>query len=161
MKKAGINVPGARSLTIKQNYRNSRDILQAAHTILLANITDEMKDVEDFEILEPEFADLEAATPSYLKADDLENEIGFALEFLTQEIDSALGRKGCLVICGHSLLEIRDFSETLKIPVLDGITSLSDGHIFLSNLEQNPDEFTTLPTTRNFGKQSVQSPNKS
>jgi superfamily I DNA/RNA helicase len=145
LKGAGINVPGARSLTIKQNYRNSRDILQAAHTILFENITDEMEDVEDFVILDPEFADFEASIPSYLKANDLEHEIGFALEFLKQQIDSTLGRKGCLVICGYSLFEIRHFGRALKIPVLDGTTSLNDGDIFLSDLEQTKGfEFDTV-----------------
>jgi len=133
---AGIDVPGARSIALRQNYRNSRDVLRAAHELLRRNMTEEMREREDFEILDPEFANFGGPAPLCLKAAHLEQELGAALAFIKDDMQGRPGRKGCLAICGYSLHEIRAFGQRIGFPVLDGTCSLENGDTFLSDLEQ-------------------------
>lgn len=136
LKEAGINVPGARSQTMRKNYRNSREILKAAHFILSENLSEEMLENESFEILDPEFAQQTGNPPFLFSAVTVEEEISSALAYLEIQIDADKERKGCLAICGYSLFEIEDYGRRLGIPVLDRNTSLESNKLFLSDLEQ-------------------------
>jgi len=136
LKEAGINVPGARSQTMSKNYRNSREILKAAHFILTENLSEEMLENESFEILDPEFAQQTGNPPFLFSAPTVEEEISSALAYLEIQIDADTERKGCLAICGYSLFEIEDYGRRLGIPVLDRNTSLESNKLFLSDLEQ-------------------------
>lgn len=135
-KRIGIDIPGARSRRLMLNYRNSRDILAAAHAVLLKNMTEEMIDREDFDILDPEFSSFSASSPLLLEAASLEEEIGFALAFVGPIIEAREEGKACIAICGFSNLELAKFGERIGVPVLDGLTSIENGRIFLSDLEQ-------------------------
>lgn len=59
---AGIVIPGARSFAIRKNYRNSREILGAAYAILEENISEDLIASEDFELLDPEYANFSSST---------------------------------------------------------------------------------------------------
>jgi len=133
---AGIDVPGARSQTMRKNYRNSREILETAHFMLTENLSEQMPDNEDFEVLDPEFAQRTGNPPYLFSASSLEEEISAAIAYLEAHIDADLERKGCLAICGYSLFEIEDYGRRLGIPVLDRNTSLEENKLFLSDLEQ-------------------------
>ena len=133
---AGISVPGARSRKIERNYRNSRDVLQAAHEILLANLTVEMLEQQEFEILDPEYANFSGPVPLELEAQGLEEEIAYAVAYAKSEIGEKENYKACVAICGFTLYEIQKFGEEIGVAVLDGTRNISDGSLFLADLEQ-------------------------
>src|SRR5690606_22177241 len=118
LSKAGIELPGARSKKILQNYRNSREILQLASHVLNENLTEEMIAGEDFEILDPEYANFSGPTPVLLSAKSLSQEISHALAYLRQELKPQ--QKGVIAICGYSAFEIERFGQKHGISVLDG-----------------------------------------
>ena len=130
LKDARIHVPSVRSRKIQRNYRNSRDVLQAAHQILLDNMTEEMIEQEDFEILDPEFANFGGPVPLRLEAESLSEEIAYAVAYARLEIMERENYKACVAICGYSLYEIQRFGEEIEIPVLDGTRSISDDSLF-------------------------------
>ena len=136
LKDAGVPVPRARSKTIRQNYRNSRDVLQAAYTILVENLTEEMIEKEDFEILNPEYANFSGSTPLCLEAASLAEEIAYAVAYAKSELMENINSKACIAICGCSSYEIQEFGKRIDIPVLEGTRSIDDGSLFLSDLEQ-------------------------
>lgn len=136
LKDAGIQVPGARSRSIHRNYRNSRDVLQAAYEILVENLTEEMIEHDEFAILDPEFSNFGGSAPLLLEAESLEEEIGYAIAYAKSEMEEKANYKACLAVCGYSLYEIQKFGEEIDVPVLDGTRSISDGALFLSDLEQ-------------------------
>jgi len=144
-KDAGISIPGARSLTIQKNYRNSREILQAAYQVLYNNLDDEIITDSELEILDPKYANFSSPKPIILKADTLEDEIGFALSLLSERESESKNHKGCIAIVGYSLLEIQKYASRLNLPVLDGSLGLEYKNIFLSDLEQTKGyEFDTM-----------------
>jgi len=56
LREAGVEVPGARSLTIRRNYRNSREILRAAYEVLKKAIPDLRALQGEVELLDPELS---------------------------------------------------------------------------------------------------------
>lgn len=132
----GARVPGARSMRIHRNYRNSREILQAAYQVLFENLTEEMMETKDFEILDPEYANFGAPVPLYLETSSLVKDLAYAVAYAKSEIAEDSNRKACVAICGHSLYEIQRFGEQNNIPVLEGTRSIDGEALFLSDLEQ-------------------------
>lgn len=135
LSQAGIDVPSARSLKLQKNYRNSREILAAAHEVLKNNLTDEMRGASDFEILKPEHANFSGAPPLLLRAESLDDEIAFALAHLNDYLEDNPGKKGCIAFCGYSLYQIQKFGEWVGMPVLDGETAIAKESAFLADLE--------------------------
>ena len=135
-KDAGISLPGARSKKIDQNYRNNRNILRAAYQILYNNLTEEMIEKEDFEILDPKFANFGGPKPLRLEADSLMDEIAYAIAYARSELKDYSNRKACIAICGYSLQQIQEFGKRYNLPVLEGMLSIDRESLFLSDLEQ-------------------------
>ena len=134
---ADIDVPRERARRLSLNYRNSVDVLQAAYAILKNNLSEEMLDREDFQILDPELSSFRGNVPLILAGDDVEDELAWAIQHLKNES----GRegeewRGCIAVCGFSLHELQQYGRTVNLPVLDGTVQLNDGPIFLSDLEQ-------------------------
>lgn len=134
-KKAGINIVG-RSLEIKQNYRNSREILEAAHSVLMENLTsDEFTTTID--VQEPEFADYHDVYPYILKGESVSDEVTSAIQYLQEMLkDSGPGHNGCVAIAGYHLSELVDLADQLGVQLLNGEIDLANESIFLSDLEQ-------------------------
>lgn len=135
-REAGIELHG-RYESLKRNYRNSRQILDAAHSVLTRNFDSNSKSLVDLEILSPEFANFSSPSPLLLKANTLLDEIRHALGY----VDWAIAEKGssqkiCLAICGYTQRSIEILGERLGFPVLSGHSDLSAGNVFLSDLEQ-------------------------
>lgn len=147
---AGIDIQG-RSYTIKRNYRNSREILRAAYGVLYNNLSEQMFEKGDLEILDPQYANRSSAEPILLRAETLVGEIASALELMKQ--NSAVYRekvvprdhKGCVVFAGFTHFEVSFYAQSLGYPVLDGTKGLMDGNVFFSDLEQTKGyEFDTV-----------------
>jgi len=136
LQRIGMAVPGHRSRKLMLNYRNSRDVLAAAYSVLMANMTEEMIDREDFDILDPEYSAFSATTPLVLEAASLEEEIACAIRYARDVITDRAHGKACIALCGHTLLELSNFGTKVKLPVLDGRTDIENGALFLSDLEQ-------------------------
>lgn len=135
-KGAGIEIAGVRSRKLRLNYRNSLDVLQAAHSVLLDNLTEQLTDREDFEVLDPEFSTLSGGTPLLLGAASIEEEIASALEFTRIYCADNADAKICLAFCGYSLYELKAYGKRLGHHVLDGTTSIDEGSVFIADLEQ-------------------------
>jgi len=136
-KDAGINIPGARSLSIKRNYRNSREILKAAYEIFMFAMSGGDILVEgDIDILDPEYANFSSPKPLVLTAKSLEDEIAFALNQAKDDLRNNPDHKVCIAIAGFSQLEIKRFADQYALNVLDGTIGLQDKPLFLSDLEQ-------------------------
>jgi hypothetical protein len=133
---AGVMVSPARSRRLSLNYRNSRDVLTAAYRVLFQNMTVEMLDREDLEILDPEYSAFTGSTPLMLRADSFARELPAAIAFVRERLADLPEGKACIAVCGYSLFELSAFGRSIDLPVLDGSTSLEAGHVFLSDLEQ-------------------------
>ncbi len=151
-KDAGISLPGARSRKIDQNYRNSRNILQVAYEILCNNLTEEMIEKEDFEILDPKFANFGGPKPLRLKARSLEDEIAYAIAYARSELEGYPNRKACIAICGYTLQQIQELGKRNSLPVLEGTLSIEKEPLFLSDLEQTKGFEFDLVCIVNAGK---------
>lgn len=132
---ADMLVPGARSFKLSLNYRNSREILSLAYAILVDNLTEEMIESRDFEVLDPQFANFSGPVPLLLNAESLAEEVGYALAYARQEVDANDAMKVCIAICGYSQHEMAAFARRMELPLLDSHIDLSEGKVFLSDLE--------------------------
>ncbi|MDU8631353.1 UvrD-helicase domain-containing protein [Pseudomonas syringae group sp. 243L2] len=135
MRLAGIECSN-RSLALKKNYRNTKDVLRAAHHILKHHYNAEHQPLEDYELLDPELADRSGTTPLILEANSLGSEFSYALNYLQDEILKHPGRKACIAYCGFTSYEVKNLSERVGIPLLDGAIDIDISDIFLSDLEQ-------------------------
>lgn len=136
LSESGIDVNG-RSHSILKNYRNSREILGAAFELFVQN-KDLFSSAPNIEILNPEFANFSSSPPLLLKANDLAEELAFALGYLrsSMEDDGGRSQKFCIAICGYSQSEVETLGGRLGLDVLTGDTDVVAGHIFISDLEQ-------------------------
>src|SRR5699024_1891644 len=123
-----------RSQKIKQNYRNSREILQAAYAVLQENVNIDKIHTDDLEIIEPEYANFSTPKPLLLNTGTLEEELGYALSYL--EKHQRKDEKACIAFGGLSLHQVRAMGEELNITVLDSVTNIDDANLFLSDLDQ-------------------------
>jgi len=132
---AEITFSNADRLTLKKNYRNSKEILHAAHDVILHSI-DKLEYVfssKDLEILDPDYANRSSNKPCILDGGSLADEISYALQFARDYDES---KKICLCFAGYTLLELSPFSKKYNFPVLDREVPLSTDKIFVSDLEQ-------------------------
>jgi superfamily I DNA/RNA helicase len=129
----GINIVG-RSQKIRQNYRNSREILKAAYATLHENVDINEIYTDGFEIIEPKYANFSTPKPLLIKANTLEEELVRALSYLHKY--QRENEKTCIAFAGLSLHQVRALGEELDIDVLDSVTNINDGDIFLSDLDQ-------------------------
>lgn len=133
---AGIVTHPSRSMALNKNYRNTKDILQAAFSVLSQNLHQEHLSLEDFEFLDPELADRSGTTPLILQAKSLGEELNYAMNYIEQAVKDSPGTKGCISYCGYSSYEIETLAKQAKIPVLDSTVNIEENNIFLSDLEQ-------------------------
>lgn len=134
LRNAGISIAPSSYRYIKKNYRNSREILIAASSIFNKNISLEDFNNDEFQILEPEYANFSSPKPFLRKANSLKEEFNYALEYLNQELEE--NEKGIIAICGYDYYDITFISEKFELKVLNGKTDLTNNNIFISDLEQ-------------------------
>ncbi|SIT31705.1 3'-5' exonuclease [Achromobacter sp. MFA1 R4] len=135
-KSSGIDLPSARWIRLSQNYRNSRQILTAAHAVLTRSFEKIPAGTVDLEIIRPEYANFSSAKPLLLKAESLEEEMRMALSYVESFLLGEVKRKACVVICGYSQVAVELLGRALSLPVLCGVTQIDASDLFLSDLEQ-------------------------
>ena len=136
LRAANIELPSARWIRLTQNYRNSRQILAAAYSVLKINSSDLQTGIGDMEILSPEYANFSSAKPLLLSAQSPQEELALALGYIKTAESAAGDRKACIAVCGLSQKFVEELGHSLQIEVLSDSTDLSGGKLFLSDLEQ-------------------------
>jgi len=136
MKSAEIDLPPARCIKLNQNYRNSRQILTAAHAVLTESFASIPQGTTNLEILPPEFANFSSAKPLLIEAGSMEDELAMALSYAEATIADSSNKKACIALCGYSQSAVEALAANLELPALCGRTNISDHTIFLSDLEQ-------------------------
>lgn len=135
IKQAGIYILPENYLKIYKNYRNSREILEAAYAVFQnANISNEINIIEDFELLNPEYANFSSPKPFIRKVKNLNYEFTYAIHYLKDILDK--DQKGCIVFAGINYYDVTQIGRELKLPVLNGRNDLTEGSIFISDIEQ-------------------------
>ncbi|UOV04150.1 AAA family ATPase [Pseudoxanthomonas mexicana] len=132
---AGMAVPGARSHRLELNYRNSRQILEVAHGMLVDNLSDQVLQSRDFEVLDPKYANFGGPSPLLLEAVDQGQEFDAALTYARSEAEANPVAKICVAVCGYSEHELEAFACRVSLPILNGETKLEEGQVYLSDLE--------------------------
>lgn len=136
LKSAGIEIPPAHYINLKQNYRNSSQILTAAHHVLTSSFEKIPAGTIDLEILSPEYANFTSAKPLLLQASSIEEELGLALSYVDEMTPAASGKKACIALCGYTQNAVEQLGQELKVSVLSSTSDISSSHVFVSDLEQ-------------------------
>jgi len=131
---AGITIIPENYVKILKNYRNSREILEAAFSVFSNNTNKGTYENGDFELLNPEFANFSSPKPFIRKSVDLKREFSYSLSYLNSILDE--NSKGCIAIAGYGYYDVNNIGSTFNLPVLNGKADLSEGKIFISDLEQ-------------------------
>jgi superfamily I DNA/RNA helicase len=134
IKIAGIAILPDAYLKILKNYRNSREILSASYEVFKNNVDELKYKSDDFEILNPEYANFSSPKPFLRKGNSLVDEFNSALSYLKEILEEK--EKGCIAICDYSIFEIETLAEKFALPVLNGSMDAENEKIYLSDLEQ-------------------------
>jgi len=134
IKIAGITILPDAYLKILKNYRNSREILSASYEVFKNNVDELKYKSDDFEILNPEYANFSSPKPFLRKGNSLVDEFNSALSYLKDILEEK--EKGCIAICDYSIFEIETLAEKFSLPVLNGRLDVANDKIYLSDLEQ-------------------------
>jgi hypothetical protein len=122
---------------IRQNYRNSREILAAAHDVLMQNMQDEILHAGDLEVLDPRYANFSGPLPMALAADSLEEEIAYARGYAATRLADPNGAKtACIALAGFSHRDVVAYGARIGVSVLDGRYNPRSDRLVISDLEQ-------------------------
>jgi superfamily I DNA/RNA helicase len=134
---ANIKTSGGRR-SIKRNYRNTRQILEAAYHILYQNLNEEMleRSETDLEFLDPKFANRSSNDPLVLEAETLEEEVSYAMSIVKAQHDNYPNARCCITFAGFTAFEIERFAKKNGIRALDGTADFLSEPLVFSDLEQ-------------------------
>ena len=133
---AGIDTSG-RSATLKQNYRNSRQILTAAHAVLTRSLEGIPRGAINVEVLPPEYASFSSPKPLLMQANSIEEEIAYGLGYLKSLAESTgTNQRYCLAVCGYTQSAVEKLATQLGIQALCAQTNLREAQVFISDLEK-------------------------
>lgn len=132
--RAGVDIKG-RGIVLRKNYRNSRQILEAAFSLIRAFKDDSPLTASD--ILEPEFAVRDGSRPSLYECDTIERQLDLVF-YLLDCFDSA--EWGSVCICSArtetlSLFESMCSERGLQTQRLTGVGESLGPHIKTSTFE--------------------------
>ncbi len=120
---------------IRQNYRNSREILTAAYAILKSNLHEDMLDTDDLVILDPNYANFGGPVPMALSTEDLAHEIAYARSYAATRLAQD-ARSVCIAFAGYTARDIASFAERCGLQALDGSYDPDAQPLVLSDLEE-------------------------
>jgi superfamily I DNA/RNA helicase len=134
---AGIDI-GGRRRKIERNYRNTRQILEAAYHVLYQNIHEQMleRPEKDLEFLDPKYANRSSNEPLVLKAGSLEEEIGYARTVVSSHLNQNPNANCVIALAGYSTCEVERYAKKLGLRALDGSGGFLRERLVLSDLEQ-------------------------
>ena len=136
LKAAGI-VIGGRSQRLNQNYRNSRQILEAAHGVLTRSFERIPQGAADIEVLQPDYANFSSSQPMLMQERTLATELAHAVSWLRQTTaQGSPHQRSCIAICGFGQPSIEVLGKLLNLPLLAKGVDIAGERIFLSDLEQ-------------------------
>jgi len=129
---------------IRQNYRNSREILAAAHAILINNLDENLFEEDGLELLDPKFANFSGPAPIALYADSLVEEIAYAHTYAQTRLQSGV-KSVCIAFAGYTARDVEAFAELSGTKALNGLYDPLNDPLVFSDLEQTKGyEFETL-----------------
>jgi hypothetical protein len=141
---ADAGVGGIARERIRQNYRNSREILRAAYDVLRNNLHDEIVESGDLEILDPKFANFSGSVPMALAANSLAEEIAYARAYADTRLKQG-AKSVCLAFAGFSARDVRGYAKKCGVTALEGTYDPSSDPLVFCDLEQTKGyEFDTL-----------------
>ncbi len=133
MKESGIDFSGNIE-HLKQNYRNSREILTTAYAVLKNSLEHIPTCALHLSVLQPEYASFSSPKPLLLKSDSFLEELAYAISYLKEYyIDN--NKKSCIALCGYTQSSVEDIAKKLKIISLNQKTDINSNEIFISDLE--------------------------
>lgn len=136
LKAAGIAF-GGRSHRLNQNYRNSRQILEAAYGVLTRSFELIPKGAADIDVLAPEYANFSSSRPMLMREESLTSELAHAVNWLRQTVEEGSPhQRACLAVCGFSQPAIEALGKSIGLPLLAKGLDMGTHRIFLSDLEQ-------------------------
>ncbi|MFZ5367920.1 MAG: UvrD-helicase domain-containing protein [Spirochaetota bacterium] len=128
------NIDIVNTIKIKKNYRNSKDILHFAYTVL--KNSQYGKDLEKLEIIDPDYSNFSSQPPLLLRANSLVDEINSAIQYFKESYSNNKGKKVCIAIAGLNLDEVTIISNDTKIPILNSELTTFNEQLYISDLEQ-------------------------
>ena len=129
---------------ILQNYRNSREILRAAHALLMNNLDENLFEEDGLELLDPKFANFSGPAPLALFADDLAEEIAYARTYAETRLAAGV-KSVCIAFAGYTARDVDAFADLCGAESLNGLYDPLDSPLVFSDLEQTKGyEFETL-----------------
>jgi superfamily I DNA/RNA helicase len=134
IRSAGINISPDAYLKILKNYRNSREILTASYELFQRNIDSNKLKSDEFEVLNPEFANFSSAKPFLRKGKSIHDEFLSAVAYLNENLDEK--ERGCIAFCDYSIFSLEHLCKSGSLQLLDGSSKLGSAKIYLSDLEQ-------------------------
>jgi superfamily I DNA/RNA helicase len=96
-KEGNITIAGARSLALRRNYRNTREILQAAWSFAAGRLGDDPED----EILRPELSDRHGPLPQIVRCRNEQYADQFIVTKITQLCNEMAFRPGDIAVLGR------------------------------------------------------------
>ncbi len=156
---AGIEIVG-RSQVLKQNYRNSKEILQAAYQMLKRNLqTSEMKELEEI-LIKPSLSDIQTGSPKILKSagKTVSDEIHEAMPYIEFQLYATPQFKACIAVAGLNSLEVNEIANEFELPMLDGEVRIGAHDVFISDLEQTKGLEFDLMVIVNCNRNAIPNP---
>lgn len=142
LKNAGVEIVSRER--IQKNYRNSREILKAAHELLIHNLDEELFEDGGLELLDPQFANFSSSPPLALYTESLEREIAFARKYAQTRL-KADAKSVCIAFCGFTARDVQEFARHCGTEALHGFYDPLETPLVFSDLEQTKGyEFDTL-----------------
>jgi len=137
---SGLKLASSRNRKINRNYRNSREILEAAFSIFDNNYNNLIDINDEFEILEPEYANFSFPQPWLIEGESFSHEIGSAITYLKNMLDGEGEKRACISIVGYTIKELTEFCNKYNLTLLDGSKKYTESfektNLFISDLEQ-------------------------
>ena len=159
LKAAGIAV-GGRSQRLNQNYRNSRQILEAAHGVLTRSFEQIPKGAADIDVLPPDYANFSSSQPMLMREESLASELAHAVSWLRQTIEEGSPhQRACLAVCGFGQPSVEVLGKLLKLPLLAKGVDMTNERIFLSDLEQTKGFEFDIVVIANCSSRAMPHPN--
>ena len=146
---AGISFTKKHKKEILKNYRNSKEILEAAYNIYKHNLDEnsEYSSPSDKSLMiqSPEYADYSYNKPLICSAKSLNEELTYGFHYIQDALNENSGQIGCLAVSGVQLNQLEKLFDVLisagfknDIQLLDGeavFKKNKGANIFLSDLD--------------------------